>query len=71
MLDIERGSYYVLDDVAAFVWDRLGTPTPVRALIDGLQERYAVEPARCEADVLPFLDELVDRGLVRRATDAP
>jgi hypothetical protein len=66
MMDIDAGKYYVLDDVASFVWTRLAEPTPVGALITDLCSRYDVTPSRCEADVLPFLARLHEKGLVEQ-----
>jgi hypothetical protein len=67
MMDIDAGKYYLLDDVAAFVWERLAQPTPVDALVGELCGRYDVTPERCEADVLPFLTQLHEKGLVQAA----
>ena len=64
MMDMEAGKYYVLDDVAAFIWGRLEHPTSVEDLLAELAGRYDVAPERCEADVLPFLRHLHARGLV-------
>ncbi|HEX8744013.1 MAG TPA: PqqD family protein [Thermoleophilaceae bacterium] len=66
MMDIDAGKYYLLDDVASFVWTRLAAPTPVEELVADLCTRYDVTPARCEADVLPFLTELHEKGLVQQ-----
>jgi hypothetical protein len=65
MMDVDAGRYYVLDDVAAFIWSRLSEPTRVAELVSDLGARYDVTPDRCEADVLPFLSQLHDKGLVR------
>jgi predicted phage gp36 major capsid-like protein len=65
MLDIESGSYYILDDVAAFVWERLAAPATLAELCGALQTRFDVTPAQCEADLRPFLQALHEKGLVR------
>ena len=67
MMDIDAGRYYLLDDVAALVWERLAQPTPVPALIGDLCARFDVTRERCEADVLPFLTQLHEKGLVEQA----
>ena len=67
MMDIDAGKYYLLDDVASYVWTRLAEPTPVADLVAGLCSRYDVTPSRCEADLLPFLDRLREKGLVQQA----
>ena len=66
MMDIDAGKYYLLDDIASFVWTRLAAPTSVGDLVDELCSRYDVAPDRCEADVLPFLTELREKGLVEQ-----
>ena len=67
MMDIDAGKYYLLDDIASFVWTRLAEPTSVADLVDELCSRYDVSSSRCEADVLPFLTELQQKGLVQQA----
>lgn len=67
MMDIDAGKYYMLDDIASFVWTRLAEPTSVADLIAELCSRYDVDLSRCEADVLPFLTDLHEKGLVQQA----
>ena len=67
MMDIDAGKYYMLDGVASDVWARLAEPTPVAELIAELCNRYEVTPERCEADILPFLTQLHEKGLVQQA----
>lgn len=64
MMDVDAGKYYVLDDVASFIWSRLEQPTSLEELVAELARRYDVAADRCEADVLPFLGDLEARGLV-------
>ncbi len=66
MMDVDTGTYFVLDDVASVVWGELATPVAVEALLARLQEHYSVSAGACAEDVLPFLATLVDKGLVRR-----
>lgn len=65
MMDVDAGTYYVLDDVATTVWSRLAQPTRVADLITELRRSYDVDEERCRADVLPFLSRLHEKGLVR------
>jgi Coenzyme PQQ synthesis protein D (PqqD) len=68
MMDVDAGKYYVLDDAASFIWERLREPTSIDELLTDLQKRYEVTPERCEADVLPFLRDLHAKGLVVAAS---
>lgn len=65
MMDMDSGTYFVLDKVAAAIWDRIETPTAVRAICQQLREEYEVPEERCEADVIPFLQKLETKNLVR------
>lgn len=65
MMDVEAGSFYLFDDVAAAVWSHLAERTRVSDLVAKLGTSFDVDPERCEADLLPFLSRLRDKGLVR------
>ena len=65
MMDMETGTYFVLDEIAAAIWEQLEQPTRVSALCSALQSRYDVSASQCEADVLPFLQNLHAKRLVR------
>ena len=65
MMDPDNGTYFLLDEVAAVVWEQLSEPTDVRDVCAALQARFDVSPDQCEQDVLPFLQHLLDKGLVR------
>lgn len=65
MMDVTSGTYFVLDAVAADIWNQLREPVGVNAILTELQSRYDIEPTRCEADVLGFLERLHDKGLIR------
>lgn len=65
MMDMDSGTYFVLDEVAAFLWEKLAEATSVSALLGAVQARYDVAPAQCEADVLPFLQRLHAKRLIR------
>jgi hypothetical protein len=64
MLNVEQGAYYSLDPIAAEIWGMLEQPARVQDLIVRLQQRYAVEPEQCAADVLAFLGELQQNGMI-------
>lgn len=64
MMSLDRGAYYGLDDIGSQIWERLEEPATPAVLCDEFAERFEVERAQCEADVLAFLQELVDEGMV-------
>lgn len=64
MMNIESGTYYVLDEVGSYIWSCLSTPTSVTELLRALQEDYEVGPDRCEREVVPFLERISAKQLI-------
>lgn len=54
----------VLNGVAAELLERLDAQTTVARLVEALLPLYEVEPAVLERDVLQFLGELLESGVV-------
>jgi len=50
--------------VAARIWELLKTPARVAAIRDTIVQQFEVEPERCERDLLRFLQQLADQGLI-------
>lgn len=67
MLSVAKGKYYGLNDIAAAIWERIERPIGVGELCDSLRRMYKVSREECEADVLPFLEQLLAKGLLRIA----
>jgi hypothetical protein len=65
MMSIEKGQYYGLDPVGSRVWELLENPIRVSDLIDELLSRYDVDRETCERDVMAFLVELHEDGIIR------
>jgi hypothetical protein len=65
MMSVEKGLYYGLDPVGSRVWELIERPVRVSALIDELLSKYDVDRETCEQDVLAFLGELREAGIVR------
>lgn len=69
MMSIERGNYYGLGEVGSRIWELLATPIKLDQLCDQLLAEYQVEPKRCQTEVIAFLNQLQDEGLVRMTDD--
>ena len=67
MMGLEQGEYYGLRDVAASIWQHLAEPRTAAELCALVAAEYDVSADACHADVVVFLDELVDKALVERA----
>ena len=64
MMDIMTGKYYNLGQVGGRIWEILEEPMTVSALVHKLTAEYDVSAEQCRADIVPFLNSLLDRGLL-------
>ena len=60
----DRGEVKVLNDVGAQVWALADGSRSVRDIVAALCNDYDVSPAMAEADILKFLAELQQKGLI-------
>ena len=65
MMSVEKGQYYSLDPVGSRIWELLDKPVKVTDLIDALLLKYDVDRETCERDVLAFLEELREDGILQ------
>jgi pyrroloquinoline quinone biosynthesis protein D len=54
----------LLDDIANAIAELCDAQRSVAAISEILAERYGEDPAQVEADVIGFVQELADKGLV-------
>lgn len=64
MLSIQNGKYYNLGELGGEIWERIKEPVSVGELVQSLQSQYEVESAQCEKQVISFLSQLSDEGLI-------
>jgi Coenzyme PQQ synthesis protein D (PqqD) len=64
MLSVTAGSYYGLNAVAVRIWKLLERPKTIAELCARLREEFEVDALTCEADVLEFVKDLIDNGIV-------
>lgn len=65
MLNIDKGNYYGVEDVAKFIWDALAEPLSIAALCDKIMAYYVdTDRATCERDALDFVGQLLEENLV-------
>jgi len=64
LLPRER-TVHQLDEVGSFLWARMARPAQVGTLAEKLCEEFEVDEATARADVLAFVRQLADRGLVQ------
>ncbi|MBQ7229310.1 MAG: lasso peptide biosynthesis PqqD family chaperone [Oscillospiraceae bacterium] len=64
MMDIMTGKYYNLGAVGGRIWELLEEPMTIASLVQKLTAEYDVSAETCRTDILPFLDTLLERGLL-------
>jgi Coenzyme PQQ synthesis protein D (PqqD) len=64
ILHLTCGTYSGLDALGTFIWKRLEHPVTIEALRDAILQEYAVSEEQCVADLLEFLRDLADNGLL-------
>lgn len=67
MMDIYSGKYYNLGQTGGRIWELLESPIAVGELVDALTREYSVSREQCLAETVPFLETLLERGLVMKA----
>ncbi len=65
LLDLRSSTYYSINSVGAFVWERLATPIMVSQLHGAMMEEFDVESERCLADLKALVQQFAAAGLVR------
>lgn len=64
-LDIDTGTCFGFNEVAASVWRRLETPKSFAELRDALLDEFQVSRVQCSDELAELLQTLTERGLVR------
>ena len=64
ILGLPSEQYYSLKKVGAYIWTLIETPVSVQAVIDAVAQKYAVDAARCQTDVLALVQDLINEGLI-------
>jgi hypothetical protein len=64
MMSQDQGEYFGLNVVASAVWDLVETPRSVSELCEGLQGKFNVSPEQCQVEVLQFLEQMKENGLI-------
>lgn len=64
MLNIEIGKYFGMNPIASDIWSKLKASMTVETLIQSLSSEYDITLEECRADVLPFIEQLIENGLI-------
>ena len=64
LLDPKDGRYYALDEVSGRIWDLCDGTRTVAQVVALMIREYDAPAEKVEADVLEFLDDLANDGLI-------
>jgi len=64
MISIQLGEYFGLGKTGSFIWDQLEKPIKIDDLIQLIIEKYLIEKEKCWNDILPFLNDLLEKELI-------
>jgi Coenzyme PQQ synthesis protein D (PqqD) len=67
MMSVTAGRYYGLNAVASRIWELLETPKTIAQLCAQICEEFEVDAQTCKSEVLKFVQNLIDNGLVHEA----
>ena len=65
MFDVNAGQYYGLNNVATAVWNHLETKKTVDELARNLTSEFDISVDDCRNELLEFLPELEEKGLIK------
>ena len=71
ILNIAKNNYVGLDDVGLRIWELLEKPIRVDELCKQLSREFDATPEHIIDDVIPFLTDLENEGLINLADGQP
>jgi hypothetical protein len=67
MLSIQNGKYYNFGVIGGKIWNLIEEPISIQNLVQLLQEIYDVDQTVCKEQVIAFLTQLKEEGLIQIA----
>ena len=65
MLGDNPDEFFQLDAIGKSIWELLAEPLSVSSLCETLAQEFEVDLAACQRDVLAFLEQLREKGLIK------
>lgn len=64
LLDIDSGYFFQLNRTGAAVWSLVAEPQSLGAICDRMAGEFRVDPETCRSDVIEFVGDLLERGVL-------
>jgi hypothetical protein len=71
LLNTRSNIYFTMDQVGKCVWDLLQKPQELTVIISEIAEQYRVAMEAVERDILHFVSDLHDHGLIEIVEQSP
>ncbi len=71
LLDVKSGNYFGLNEVGVFILELIKQPRPVGYVVEKMLEEYDATPEQITTDVLAFLNQLREQGLIQETNSMP
>ncbi|MBN1868030.1 PqqD family protein [Candidatus Sumerlaeota bacterium] len=71
IMGLQSEEYFSLENVGARIWNMIQEPKTAKEILDAIVRDYAVEPERCERDLLAVLREMENEGLIEVVAARP
>jgi len=65
MMDIDSGFYFGMNGVGSVIWKHLSTAITLDELVHKMMNEFKVDKQTCEADTIEFLDNLLEKNIIR------
>ena len=66
LLDLESGLYFGVDGVGQRIWETFAEGRNLEEAVAVVVAEYEVDQVQAQADVIAFVSDLVDRGLLTK-----
>lgn len=66
MMNIDNNDYYTTQEIGNRIWELLDSLDTPKAICDQLMQEYEVSQEQCQNEVLQFLEQLLEHGIVTK-----
>ena len=64
LLHLDTGAYHGINPIGVVIWNAIGDGSKLEELVDAVRLRVTDTPDELEADVVAFVEDLVQRDLL-------
>lgn len=69
LLSVEAGKYFAMTEVGTRIWELLEQPRSPSTILETLLAEFDVDEETCRTDLLAFLGQLDEQGLLHRGEE--